>query len=196
MDFGLYELKYKLREHLRILLPFLRNIDPNVVSWSLLPLGAITALLYAKAPQHPVFYLYGLFFILARLAVGTLDGMLAQELGKETHKGAIINRLCPELCDLLLLAALALSFPEKTSITIPALIIAHATSFLGLLGLVGRKPIQSVGPVGQTDRIVALAAISPVAALYPPALLLFFYWIIIGGTITCAIRLKRILAPL
>lgn len=193
MDLGLYELKYNLRTKLRVLLPLLKHVHPNTVSWSLLPIGLLTALLYSKAPESPIFYLYGLIFILMRLVVGTLDGMLAEELNKQTPQGAIINRLTPEISDLLLLGALALNMPDKAHLTIPALLIAHMTSFLGLVGLTGEKAIQSVGPVGQTDRLVALAILSFFAAIFPSAILLFFYWIIFGGLVTCAIRLNRLL---
>lgn len=193
MDLGLYELKYNLRTKLRIFLPYLKDTDPNTLSWSMLPIALLTAQLYLKAPENPTLYLYGLLLIFARMIVGTLDGMLAEEFNKQTPMGGIINRLVPEFSDLLLLGALAWAHSDRIELVVPALIIAHATSFLGLVGLVGDKPLQSVGPVGQTDRLVALAVISPIAALLPSAITVFFYWIIFGGLITCGIRLSRLL---
>lgn len=193
MDLGLYELKYQLRQKLTPLLPLLRGVDPSTISWLLLPIGAITALLYAYAPQASHYYLYGIFFILVRLVIGTLDGMLAEETKRCTEQGAIINRLAPELCDVMLLAALAIASPTSIEVTCVALVIAHLTSFLGLVGLVGGEKVQSVGPVGQTDRLVALALFSLLAAFAPSVMTLFFYWLIIGGAITCLLRGARLL---
>lgn len=193
MDFGVYELKYALRRKLRILLPFLKNVSPNTISLSLIPIGLLTALLYYCAPQTPHFYLFGLFFIVLRMIVGTLDGMLAEELNKASAKGAIINRLSPELCDLLLMGAIAISMPQHAFLAIVTLIIGHLTSFLGLIGLVGGKGVQSVGPVGQTDRLVALIIFSFLAIIWSNAMFVFFIWCILGGIVTCTIRLKRVL---
>ena len=74
-----------------------------------------------------------------------------------------------------------------------------AVSYAGLLGLAGNKRIQSVGPVGQTDRLVALMIASALQYVCIRAgwaidmLNIFIWWVILGGTVTLALRTYRIL---
>lgn len=199
MNIGLYNLKYPLRKLLGFLLPLCRNVSPNAVSYSLIPLGVITAANYFFAPKTPFLYLLGALFICIRMVIGTLDGLMAVTFNKGSAKGEIINRVTPEICDILLITGLVYSSPTYTKFGIIILAICWAVTFFGLVGIVGGKKIQSVGPVGQTDRIAALALCSVLQYFNVRLnwnidfIYLFFIWVVIGSGITLWLRASRIL---
>jgi len=198
MDIGLYNLKYPARRLIRGVLPHFSDVDPNWISWWMLPVGVATAAAYFLAPQgHPGLYLVGVALILLRMLLGTLDGLVAVHYGKATQRGELVNRLAPEVCDVLYLTALAAARPEWRVLGISACALAWMTSFTGLLGAVVGKPTQSVGPVGQTDRLAALLLTSVVAFVAEgrgwrvDVIGLFLVWALLGGTVTVFLRVHR-----
>ena len=66
-----------------------------------------------------------------------------------------------------------------------------------MLGAVVGKPTQSVGPVGQTDRLAALQLFSLLAFFAArwhwnmDAIRLFLIWVVGGGVVTVLLRLRR-----
>lgn len=195
MQIGLYHLKYPFRKAILFLLPLLRHVHPNTVSWSLVPLGIITATVYLLAPQTPWLYLLGSALIFLRMIIGTLDGLMAVEFQKSTPKGEMINRIAPEIADMCLMIGIILSSSHYATVGLIAVTMCWSVTFFGLIGLVANKKIQSIGPLGQTDRIVALIGFSifQYFALHWhwafDFLYAFLLWVIIGSVITCALRL-------
>ena len=197
MDLGLYQMKHPFARLINGLLVPCRRVDPNVLSLSIIPLGLIIAGDYLLAPGHPALYLLGIALIFVRLIVATLDGMVAVKYDKGTPAGEVINRVAPELADLMLMGALVSSRPDYAPLAVPVLLVAWGTSFFGLIGLVAKRPIQSVGPVGQTDRLAALMLCSLLQAIGGAAgwsadfIGLFLVWTIAGGTLTMVLRCYR-----
>jgi CDP-diacylglycerol--glycerol-3-phosphate 3-phosphatidyltransferase len=202
MDIGLYNLKYPVRKMLNGLLPALRNVDPNHISLAMLPVGLVTAFVYYEAAQgRPALYLVGIALIFLRMFLGTLDGLVATHYGKSGPTGEMVNRIAPELCDAMLLVALAVARPEWRLVGIGALAVAWLTTFSGLLGLTAGLTTQSVGPVGQTDRLAALQLFSLLAFFSERSgwrgewlgdfMRDFLLWVIGGGILTVALRLWR-----
>lgn len=198
MDLGLYTLKYPARRLLAGLLPALRHVDPNWISWAMLPVGAaVAAAYYLAAGGQSGLFLVGAALILTRMFLGTMDGLVATHYGKATLKGDLINRLMPELCDVMYMLALAVARPEWQAPAIGALAAAWLITFSGLLGATVGQPVQSVGPAGQTDRLVVLIILSVLAFAGERAgwgvdfMLLFLWWVIVGGAITVVLRLRR-----
>lgn len=195
MDVGLYQFKHQFRSYLEKALPYLKNIEPNWITLSLLPLGLLTAWVYCAASESTALYFVGILLLLARLIISTLDGMTAEHYGKTSPTGTLLNRLCPEFADICLMMALIMSAEENTDLAIWATAIAWASSYLGIIGLAIGRPILSLGPVGQTDRLIALCLASFVCLFIAPdfGLQLFFWWCIFGGLVTCGLRLQRLI---
>jgi CDP-diacylglycerol--glycerol-3-phosphate 3-phosphatidyltransferase len=198
VDIGLYNLKYPVRAGLRGILPAFRSVDPNAISLALLPVGiAMAACYYLGAQGRPWLYLVGIVLAFARMFLGTLDGLVAVHFNKSTPRGELVNRITPELSDVLYLVALALARPEWHVAGACALAVAWLTTFSGLLGATIGKPTQSVGPVGQTDRVAALQLFSLLAFLSDRGgwgidfLRIFLWWVVAGGLLTVALRLRR-----
>lgn len=197
MDIGLYKMKYPFRKLIQFMVPRCRNVDPNTISWALLPLAVVIALVYWWAPHAPDLYFLGFLLCFIRMIVATLDGLVAIEFNKSSEMGELVNRITPELADLMLLPALIFSRPEYLKIGILAMAAAWATTFFGLVGQTVRRPVQSVGPTGQTDRLAALMIFSVLAGIAPRAgwgidfIEVFLWWCVAGGLLTCVNRFRR-----
>lgn len=197
MDLGLYNAKYAVRRMIEGLLPAFRDVSPNAISWSLVPVGLATAAALWYAEQASWLYLVVVGLVFLRMFLGTLDGLVAVHYGKGTQRGELVNRIAPELCDAMLLVVLALGHPGAAALGAGALAVAWLTTFAGLLGAVVGKPTQSVGPVGQTDRLAALQVFAFLAYLSltfgwgVDFIDLFLAWVIVGGLVTVALRLSR-----
>ena len=199
MDLGLYNAKYPFRKMISFVLPFFKNVDPNFISLWLIPIGISTALLLYAAPQRPIYFLWVPLLIFARMFFGTLDGLVAVSFNKQSSNGEIINRVTPEIADMLMMAALVLSHPNDWRLGVWVLVLSWDIPFFGLVGLTGKKSGQSVGPVGQTDRLAALMFFCVLQyfglrhAWSIDFIHLFFYWILVGGLVTVTLRCYRAL---
>ena len=157
MDIGLYNMKYPVRKLISGVLPLMKDVNPNTVSWLMIPVGvAIAACYYFAAQGQNVLYLVAIALTFLRMYLGTLDGLMAEHYKKGTPQGEMINRLTPELCDVMYLIAITFSCSSYIALGIIVIAVAWLTSFAGLIGLTAQKKIQSVGPAGQTDRLAAL----------------------------------------
>lgn len=198
MDIGLYNLKYPFRKMIDGVLPLVKNVNPNTVSWLLIPVGiGIAYSYYIGANGAHWLYLVAIGLTFLRMFLGTLDGLMAEHFEKGSPAGEIINRLTPEICDVLYIAAITLAKPEWFLLGVGVLSIAWLTTFAGLVGLAINKPIQSVGPVGQTDRLAALLIFTLLAFFSEASgwgidfIKIFLYWAIFGGLLTILLRLGR-----
>lgn len=197
MDIGLYKMKYPFRRLIQFLVPRCRNIEPNLISWALLPVAIVTSLVYYVAPKWPDLYFLTVILCLLRMIVATLDGLVAQQFEKSSEVGELVNRVTPELADLMLLPAIIFSQPESLKLGVLVMASAWATTFFGLVGQTVRRPVQSVGPTGQTDRLTALMFFSGLAGLAPHVgwklnfMEIFLWWCVVGGALTCLNRYRR-----
>ncbi len=73
--------------------------------------------------------------------------------------------------------------------------VAWLTTFTGMVGLVSGRPGQSIGPVGQTDRLAALLVLT-LAAFFSDSygwgidfIWIFLVWSLLGGIVTVILRL-------
>lgn len=201
MGIGLYRLKYPFRKLIEWSLPLVKDVSPNTISWLMLPAGLAAAFsFYFGFNGYPILLLVSFFLCFVRMFLGTLDGLMAVRFAKESPEGEIINRLTPELCDVFYLAALIFADPHWMLLGGLAIGMAWLTSFAGLIGAIVQKPIQSVGPVGQTDRLAAfmlfllLQYLSFKLSWEIDFIKIFLAWCIVGGVGTVVYRLWRTLA--
>lgn len=200
MEIGLYKLKYPARKLINGVLPIVENVNPNWVSWLMLPVGAAIGLAIIEAAHGaPGYFLVAALLTVLRMFLGTLDGLMAETFNKQSPQGEIINRLTPELCDVMYLTAIAIAKPAWLYTGLAVLSIAWLTSFAGLIGMAVNKKIESVGPAGQTDRL-AMFILFMLGAYFSAShqwgidmVQLFLVTNIIAGAITIVIRLKRAL---
>ncbi len=194
MKIGLYQLKYPARKLIEWVLPFVKDVSPNTISFLMLPVGlAIAVCSYVGLHSYPGLLLVAFLFCFLRMFLGTLDGLMAMRFNKESPTGELLNRLAPELCDVMYLIAITLARPDLYVLGLTVICLAWLTSFLGTLGSLVSRPIQSVGPVGQTDRLAAfmLVLLLQYFGASIDFIQFFMWWCIGGGILTVMLRLWR-----
>lgn len=96
-DASIYEGKRVIRRALERV-PGLEQLDPNVVTVSILVPGGIAALALWQG-----FWLLAALAIAARMILATLDGFIAERYAKTTRLGSYLNRIVTEISDALVL---------------------------------------------------------------------------------------------
>ena len=194
MKLGLYQLKYPARKLIEGFLPYVKNVNPNTISLLLLPVGLGMAFCtYLGLHKYPSLLLISFALCIIRMFLGTLDGLMAVRFDKSTPKGELLNRLTPEFCDVMYLVAIVVARPDLQLLGLFMLALAWLISFTGMLGAVVHAPTQSVGPVGQTDRLATLMLVL-LLAYYQVSfdvIAFFIWWGIVGGVFTVSLRLWR-----
>jgi phosphatidylglycerophosphate synthase len=199
MDIGLYKLKFVFRNLFSWVLPYFKNCNPNFITCSILPVGMLTAWALHETATCPEFFLLVMILILIRMVLATLDGYVASHFNKFSERGEILNRVLPEICDTMWFFALILAYPQYIVLGLGCICLAWLTSFLGLLPLTIERKVISIGPLGQTDRLVSLAIFSFAAFLekkflWPTeAIYTFFCWCLLGGAVTVLNRLYTLM---
>lgn len=130
-------------------------------------------------------------WLLLRMALNAIDGMMARERNQSTRLGAILNELGDVVSDLALylpLAQLAASLAVFLFVTGSIL-----TEFCGVLqqALSGNRRYD--GPMGKSDRALAIGLLAIVTTFVPDTLR-YWVWIFTAlsvlTAITCYNRLK------
>ena len=129
-----------------------RGVTANQVTLFAAVVSVLLGIILMALPQHTwLFALIPLWMIL-RMALNAVDGMLAREFGQQSSLGAYLN----ELCDLIADSALYLPFALLPGVS-PALVVivvlaALVSEYAGVMGpLVGAERRYD-GPMGKSDR--------------------------------------------
>jgi CDP-diacylglycerol--glycerol-3-phosphate 3-phosphatidyltransferase len=128
---------------------------------------AVGALLLA-GHEHPTAFALVPAWMLVRMALNAVDGMLAREFGQKSALGAYLNELCDVVSD----AALYLPFGllEGSSMAAVAVVIAlAATSELaGTVAVTTGASRRYDGPMGKSDRAFVFGVVGLLVALGVP----------------------------
>jgi phosphatidylglycerophosphate synthase len=192
---SVYELKPRFQALLRPVMRALaaHGATPNAVTTAAL-LGSIAAgavLLVAR--DHPARWALLPAWLLVRMALNALDGMMARELGRATPLGAVLNELGDVLSDLALYVPLA---AVGSGAAVPALVFAGAaalTEFCGVLGQALGGARRYDGPMGKSDRAAAVGAFALTVALWPRAAA-GAPWVLAALALLCAVTCRNRIA--
>lgn len=162
MALSLYQLKPRFQQLLRPVLGTLarHGVTPNQVTLAAMALSIGYGLFLVWMPDAPVLW-FGLpVFLLLRMALNAIDGMLATATGAKTALGALLNELCDQIAD----AALYLPFALATGIN-PALLVltvvaAQLAEFAGVLAPSLGVARRFDGPMGKSDRAFAFGLLA------------------------------------
>jgi CDP-diacylglycerol---glycerol-3-phosphate 3-phosphatidyltransferase len=144
-----------------------RGITANqVTATTAILAGVYGAALYASSAPVRTVCLAGLpAFLLVRMALNAIDGMIATRYRQRTLLGAYLNELGDVISD----AALYLPFaaiPTLSSAAIVLIVVLAATAELaGVLATLSGKPRCYAGPFGKSDRAVFFGLLGILAAL-------------------------------
>lgn len=119
---------------------------------------AIAALIVWKAEHRFVFLLLPLW-LLIRMALNAVDGMLAREFGQQSTLGAYLNEICDVVSDAALYCPVALVAPFGPLGVGLAIFLSALTEFAGVLGPTIGASRRYDGPMGKSDRALVFGAI-------------------------------------
>ena len=165
-----YALKPRFQGLLRPLAASLHRlaITPNLVTVAA-ALGSIAAGAGVawRADSRRVFLIVSAW-LLARMALNAIDGMLAREFDQKSVPGAYLNEIGDVVSDAALYAPFALIAPFEPFGIGLIIILSIVTELAGALGLAVGASRRYDGPMGKSDRALVIGTLGLVSGLAPP----------------------------
>jgi CDP-diacylglycerol--glycerol-3-phosphate 3-phosphatidyltransferase len=158
---SVYALKPRFQELLRPLVAPLPGIGVTANLVTLVALlgsiaaGAVTA---GFASRRAVFLIVPAW-MLARMALNAIDGMLAREFQQKTVLGGYLNEIGDVVSDAALYAPFALIPPFNWPGIGLVIVLSMLTEFAGVLGPASGGSRRYDGPMGKSDRAVVFGAL-------------------------------------
>lgn len=162
MAFSIYQLKPRFQQLLRPLLSSLARIGvtPNQVTLVAMFLSCAYGAALAAAPDSAALW-YGLpAFLLFRMALNAIDGMLATATGNKTSLGAVLNEMGDQVSDAALYLPFALAAGISAPLVVGVVVAALLAEFAGVLAQGIGVARRFDGPMGKSDRAFALGVIA------------------------------------
>lgn len=162
MTLSIYQLKPKFQ---RLLAPLLGGlislrVTPNQITLFTLGLSLAYGLAFAYFPQRLSLLLGLPFFLLLRMALNAIDGMLANASNQKTPLGALLNEIADQLADVALYLPFALVPAISARLAVLAVIAGLLAEFAGVLAISIGVPRRFDGPMGKSDRAFAFGLLA------------------------------------
>lgn len=164
---SIYQLKPAFQNLLR---PLVRRLCDNGVTANQITLLAgvmsvVIGFLIAYFAIHLwVFSLIPVWMIL-RMALNAIDGMLAREFGQKSHFGAYLNELCDLVADCALILPFALIPEVILLLVLFVTLLTLLSEYGGVLGPMVGASRRYDGPMGKSDRAFVLGVLAAGIAL-------------------------------
>lgn len=162
-----YQLKPRFQNLLRPLVQ--RLYDNGTTANQITVLAAVISLLVGAlialfASHTWLFVLIPLWMIL-RMALNAIDGMLAREFGQQSRLGAYLNELCDVIADSALILPFALLPGVSLLLVLAVTLLALFSEYAGVLGPMVGASRRYDGPMGKSDRAFILGVLATGIAL-------------------------------
>lgn len=151
---SIYQLKPRFQNLLRPLVRrlFDAGVTANQVTLSAAVVSVLIGLLLALFPERLwLFALIPLWMIL-RMALNAVDGMLAREFGQQSTLGAYLNELCDVIADAALFLPFALLPGVSPTLVVVLVLFALISEYAGVMGPMVGASRRYDGPMGKSDR--------------------------------------------
>lgn len=151
---SIYQLKSRFQALLRPAVKCLHALGVTANQVTSFACGVSVALglwLYFAAPPVAAFALIAVWMLL-RMGLNAVDGMLAREHGQQTHLGAFLNELTDVVSDAALYLPFALVAPFSPFWVGTLIVLAGLSEFAGALGPSIGASRRYDGPLGKSDR--------------------------------------------
>lgn len=162
MSLSIYQLKPRFQQLLRPILAALARagITPNAVTLGAMALSLAYGAALVAAPGNLALW-FGLpAFLLLRMALNAIDGMLATATGSKTPLGALLNELCDQVSDAALYLPFALAAGIAPALVVIVVLAALLVEFVGVLSQAIGAPRGFEGPMGKSDRAFAFGVLA------------------------------------
>ncbi|MEW5962763.1 MAG: CDP-alcohol phosphatidyltransferase family protein [Pseudomonadota bacterium] len=158
----LYDLKPRFQALLRPLTGWLyaRGVTANMVTLAAAGGSMLLGLaLLVWSHAHPGLFLLVPLWLLARMALNAIDGMLAREHGQKSSLGAYLNEVSDVVSDAALFLPFAYVAPFSAPIVVVVVLLAVVSEMAGALGPMVGASRRYAGPLGKSDRALLFGAL-------------------------------------
>lgn len=139
------------------------GVTANQVTVAAMIMSIAAGLVLALYPIRGLFLILPLVLFI-RMALNAIDGMLAREFGQASTLGMYLNELSDVVSDLALILPFALVAPFHPSGVVAFAVAAVIVEFAGVLGIPAGAGRNYGGPLGKSDRALALGIIAVIVA--------------------------------
>ena len=119
---------------------------------------AVGALIWWRSTTPALFLLVPAWMLL-RMGLNAVDGMLAREFGQQSRLGAMLNELGDVVSDAALYAPFALVAPFQPTWVAIVIVLSTISEFAGALGPTIGAARRYDGPMGKSDRAAVFGAL-------------------------------------
>jgi CDP-diacylglycerol---glycerol-3-phosphate 3-phosphatidyltransferase len=157
----LYDLKPRFQALLRPLATRLAaaGITANQVTLAAAAGSLLLGLLLATRPLQRDLFLLLPLWLLIRMALNAIDGMLAREFGQKSRLGAYLNELCDVVSDAALTLPFAFVAPFGATEVVVVVLLAMLAEYAGVMGPLAGAQRRYDGPLGKSDRALVFGAL-------------------------------------
>lgn len=158
---SLYSLKPRFQALLRPGVAALarRGVTANQVTLLACVVSLAVGGLLAWRPLSSVLFLLLPLWMLLRMALNAVDGMLAREHGQQSRLGGYLNELGDVIADSALFLPFALVAPFAPAWVVGVVVLAVISEFAGALGPMMGASRRYEGPLGKSDRALVFGAL-------------------------------------
>lgn len=159
---SIYQLKPRFQELLRPLVQriYALGINANQVTIAALVASLLVAGIVALWVEQPWLFALIPVWMLLRMALNAIDGMLAREFGQQSRLGAYLNELCDVVADSALYLPFALLPGVSPMAVVLVVLLALFSEYAGVLGPMVGASRRYDGPMGKSDRAFAFGVLA------------------------------------
>ena len=151
---SIYQLKPRFQNLLRpgVQRLYARGVTANQVTLAAAAVSVLLGALLACLPQHTWLFALIPLWMLLRMALNAVDGMLAREFGQQSKLGAYLNELSDVVADSALYLPFALLAGVSPTLVVLVVVLAVISEYAGVLGPMVGASRRYDGPMGKSDR--------------------------------------------
>ena len=151
---SIYQLKPRFQNLLRpgVQRLYARGVTANQVTLAAAAVSVLLGALLAWLPQHTWLFALIPLWMLLRMALNAVDGMLAREFGQQSKLGAYLNELSDVVADSALYLPFALLAGVSPTLVVLVVVLAVISEYAGVLGPMVGASRRYDGPMGKSDR--------------------------------------------
>ncbi|MHC6227537.1 CDP-alcohol phosphatidyltransferase family protein [Pseudomonas sp. X10] len=164
---SIYQLKPRFQALLRPSVKRLheRGVTANQVTLSAAVVSVLLGLLLAWAGNVTWLFVLIPVWMLLRMALNAVDGMLAREFGQQSKLGAYLNELCDLIADAALYLPFALLPGVSPTLVVLVVLAAVISEYAGVMGPLTGASRRYDGPMGKSDRAFAFGVLGAGVAI-------------------------------
>lgn len=134
------------------------GVTANQVTVAACAVSVALGALLAFTPTPALFLLLPAWMLL-RMALNAVDGMLAREFGQQSRLGGYLNELTDVIADSALFLPFALVAPFAPAWVVGVVLLAMLSEYAGALGPMMGSTRRYEGPLGKSDRALVFGAL-------------------------------------